>query len=399
MIEKLQRSILILSLSLVPLLSACSKTETASGDLESTAPDNPGDGIVNDAGGFYVRVVPQPLVTASIHAFNDFAASCTIDTAASATDLLCMVNIREQDLYFWGLTFEINIPRAMCKYLVELPYYYYNRMGGTGPRSIEVTTNAAGALTTCDIDNVPGTIAGGAYCTFPNGDGWTDGGGQPHCLYDYSPDGPNCCTGDYTSVITTPDGTTSSSGRYGGAFGSCLSGPATDTEIWKVSKSGWPQRMHYSIAESGFNRTFKAKSPISVWAGGFNVYVSNFFGWTGYTTSNAAWLALTRPEAFVPGTDFGGNNIPSAHESYEYMCLDESAEVKHRIRVYVNEWDTNEKFAAYHTGSGATANSPNAATTDQDGVHCDVGGSVTGWCDDYEDWDRNMTTYPNEVLQ
>jgi len=73
--------------------------------------------------------------------------------------------------------------------------------------------------------------------------------------------------------------------------------------------------------------------------------------------------------------------------------------VKHRIRVYVNEWDTNESFAAYKAGNGDKTKSPNAAPTDRDGIECDAGSSVSGLCDDYQDWDRLGTDYPNEVEQ
>lgn len=383
-------------------LSACSKEKSNGGTFpeSSNPPSNPGGGKVDESGGFYVKVASTLGISTLVHKFDDYGSACKIESTAAATDLLCMVNVREQDLHFWGLAFEVNLPRNMCKYLRETPYFYYNRPTGFGPKSIAVSVNASGIVTGCTVDGNNGTLSG-TICTFPAGDGTVDASGVISCAYDYSADGgANCCMGKYSVSVATPDGVSSTSGSYGGKYGACLSGPATHDD-WLKNKDLWPSALLQNVLETGYNNggSYTIEAPLKVFGGWKNVYAANFFGWTAYTTSQAAWLAATRPKAIVPVTDLGLNPLKSANEAYMYECLDESGEVKHRIRVYVNEWDTNENFAAYKAGSGDKTKSPNAAPTDRDGIECDVGSSVSGLCDDYYDWDRLGTDYPNEVVQ
>jgi hypothetical protein len=162
----------------------------------------------------------------------------------------------------------------------------------------------------------------------------------------------------------------------------CAAGPAT-TNGWPLDTSGYPKALMSSISSAGTSSFYKIDAPIAHSSRGQNIFTANFYDWTGGL--------VTKPAAYAT-TDLSGYSIPSVNAAYAYLCLDEAAEVKQRIRVYINSWDTDAAFASYvSSGVGSPF------TAGNDGVACDVGGSVPGAspCHDYSTWD-SLTGYPQD---
>lgn len=378
-----------------------SDSNSMSGSLPSL---EPGNGVVDDSGGFYVRAVASSGVTAYTHSFAGFGDECKISPTDSGQDVRCLTHIREHDLYANGLSFEINVPTTMCKYLWEMPYFYYNFEPGTGPKSISVMNDAdTGAMLNCTVDSAPGVVTGNV-CYFPNNEGSISSDGAVSCAYDHSDDGgPNCCSGDYAIALTSrtaKDGggfeysTTNSSGKYGGGHGKCVGGPILKNN-WPIGKSGYPEVMVENVDGTGKNKKYTVASPLSVYGGTSNLFATNFFDWVAY--KSGTYAAATRPQAIRPVDDRSGgtDTILPGRDSFEYRCYDEAGELKNRIRMYVVEWDSSEAFQTYLASEGVSG-SPES--TGADGTDCDAGGSVgDSGCDDFLDWSSFMTGFPSEV--
>lgn len=409
-------ALLILAASVV---GACGGNQSSNQLLPSTnpIPDDGGEGGGVSHQAFYVKAitgVDRPAVT-YLHKFNDFNSPCEVAAGSTGNDLKCILNIREHDLYFWGVELEINVPGETCKFFHHNPYFYYNFETGYGPEKISLAYNKDTATISSCSFTAEGSVTAGVVndgtCYFPtpawgDAEAWVTPGNAPKCVYDRSSvEGlPNCCFGGYQYIYSeteTVDGVpkttmTESKGDWGGSsWAECLAGPPIDSTAWPKTKNGWPMtRIHQTTY--GYKERFPIKGPLSVYAGSFSVFAANMYDWAGYSTSNHS---TTLPKAMDPGTDRSGSGLLSPNPAYEYLCLDESHEVKNRIRLYINEWDTNEEFAEYVTTSGASG-SPDVPVGN-DGTDCDSGGSVGSRCNDKVDWDdidlRMTFDYPEEL--
>lgn len=425
-------STLILSALVFALFAGCGGGDKATNNftpLPSTGtPSDPDDGDGGEVAttGFYVSVNQdddQPIET-KIHAFNAFSTDCIIPTATTTpTDLKCLLNIRELDLYLNQTRLEVNLAPGMCKYLIEQPYWYYNDKAGDGPATLNVEVDSdLEQVTACSVAAGTGTEVGsisasGERCTVA--EGYFNASGVFICGYDYKTDDPdkaNCCMGAYTKTTATTSGgltsVTKSSGRYGGKYGNCASGPAVrgmgTTKLgapWPVDgRYGLPQNQFTYVSQvDGLNKYTDIPAGIDVneaaWA---NVYSANMYGWTDYVAGTHSTASL--PLAMSYDTDADGSSIRAPNPTYSFICSDNGRDVKHRIQVYVNEWDTNEKYDSYISSGGNTTYSPNVDAGDVEGVDCATTSSVpgSGYCDDFWDWDQisaNTITFPEEYIE
>jgi hypothetical protein len=362
--------------------------------------------------GFYVHVqaTSSPTIETLMHKFNSYGSDCIITQGSSPSDIRCLVSIREEDLYFNGLTLNINVPAGMCNYLQEYPYWYYNFEPGYGASSIYIDQVNGG----CSVDskyyyNITGqsntahTSYSNGTCTVTNASGQTivsATSSSSTCPYNYTlntPAGPNCCGGSYTITTLTSSGTSTTTASYGGNPFACADGP-TQANSWpKVNNEPIP--VQTSVLTSGLNKTYTIAAPIQEKQGnGLNnldVYGANFYAWTTYkgmgTTYNAAtYNAATIPKAIKPSTDREGNTLVAGNESYTYLCLDQAAAIKHRIRVYILKWDSADQYALYKGSSGTSGTPTNVngqGINSVEGTDCDVGSALTGPCDSYYSWD------------
>jgi hypothetical protein len=384
----------------------CKESSGGVSDSSSTG-GGTGDNAPTSADKFSVKVITDtdhPGAT-YLHKFNSFTTACEVSTSATPTDLKCILNVREEDLFFYGLKWEVNFPSGMCSFAHEDPYWYYNYEIGQGPANIVVTlaspsNGAAPVLTGCTIDGTGvAADASKTFCAFPSGEGTVSTDGATTCAYDYTDAAlPNCCQGKrYVTINTTTTdsmgvSTTASTitkGDYGGDWAKCLSGPAS-VDDWPKSKNGYPVTLVRKVTD-GFSWKYNVESPISKRKG--NTWISNMYGWTNYRAGTHA--AATIPKAIQPAVDKSGVITPVfGNESYSYECRDQSGEVKHRIRLYVNEWNTIEEFNKYVVGTD-TQGDPNVIGVE--GTACQVGSSIgVGNCNDSRDWDDIGTGFPGE---
>ena len=181
----------------------------------TSAPDGSSNGITSDDY-FYVGVDSSDDAIFHVHKDTDFNESCSIKNDVIAnTDINCIVDIPEADLFAKKLILKHNVPKGgMCRYLVRYPYYFYNHEVGIGPANLNSTTtitrNASGDITNvvhaCTIDSV----------IYPGCTGMPDSVADINnndlsfkCIYDKSSTGkPNCCSGEYAWTKTVIDGTT-----------------------------------------------------------------------------------------------------------------------------------------------------------------------------------------------
>ena len=357
-----------------------------------------GTGGVVSSTGIYITVADQTQsVVTSLHQFYNYGTPCTIASGAASQDIQCLLNIRELDLFQQGLKFEFNVPAGMCDYIGDSPYWYFNRQAGYGPKAVSVTVNDATSTGSCTYTNNSGTTVAGVIsghdCTFPGGSVAVEG--TTTCAYDYSADGgPNCCEGLYALTTTYTDAsgtkTTTFSPKkdWGGKIGKCAAGPFLESDSgWTFnSTSGYPYQQIRTGA-AGFNSTYKIKAPITM-AYADNTYAANFWDWTSYAAGSLSAAALPLPLSY--NSDKLGNTLPvKANNAYTFYCYDTAMEVKHRVRLYINEWDVSSQFLTY-IGSDATARAgatPDAVST----ATCDITNDV---CDDIPGWNYYKAVYP-----
>jgi len=116
----------------------------------------------------------------------------------------------------------------MCTYFAFDNYYYYNFEVGAGPSSIVVdrVVNAEGTVlsATCRVEE-PGTLTT-PCATHP--EVFVDTLAlSATCVYNFIPDGPNCCFGGYTFrgeyAVTVWELECCQVLQMGGSVGACLS--------------------------------------------------------------------------------------------------------------------------------------------------------------------------------
>jgi hypothetical protein len=363
--------------------------------------DSGGTGGVIQNNGIYINNISheQPLVT-YLHQFYQFNLPCTIPSTASDTDIQCLLNVRELDFAHQGLKLEFNVPPGMCDYVSDLSYSFYNRRAGWGPQSIDMVIDDGDPTSnSCTVVDAAGTSHAGTIsghsCSWPGGVASTDG--TVSCDYDYSDDeGPNCCQGSYnfSSSLKTAGATEATvistiNNKWGGYNGLCLAGPFLNADSgWKYNTKYGNPAEQIRVGINGFNHYYKIEGPISLNSAN-NTFGANFWDWTSYAIGLLSPSALpiamqNNPDKFNIYTDTYANPNPA----YVFNCLDQAMEVKHRIRLYINEWDTSSAFLAYGV-AGAVTNSPVATG------NCDI---TNGACDDIAGWSQYPTSYPNNDL-
>lgn len=377
---------------LASTLSACKSESNYFVSENASEGDGSDNGAPTSATGLRVRVKAKSGVDSFIHKFGDVNASCEIPKADANTPtaINCMLNMMEYDVWFHGFEYELNIPEGFCSYLEETPYRYYMAPPGYMPASAAVTVTN-GVMTACTVGGVAPPLGfNGAGCN--TGEGIILPTGSFRCAYDYSLDGatgPNCCAGrmslSLTIVDTTVTPNTSNTSNTdvsgGGAILNCIDTPHKYAENWPLMTNGLPAIAVSELGYASYTRTQKIPSEFSVRTQRpmtvSNSFLAGFHGWAQYAANAATWNSTrTVPRAFAPLRDRGpngdfssGSSIPSLGEgSYEFSCLGPAGELRHGIRVYLNEWNTVEDYQAYKANGDASAVDPTRTGTA--GVDC-----------------------------
>lgn len=390
----------------------CSGTTTNSSfnppsNLPPTAGTLPGTSTgVTAPTEFFVGIVADPSSVANVRASTDFSTACSISPSAAQTDIDCIIDIPEGDLYTNGITLSYNVPPVMCKYLRQTPYWFYNKEVGIGAKNITLnnTFNASGDLTgtACVFDGV-------AAPTCADDEVSIDSSGGSTCVYDNSSSGgANCCFGakNITTNKITPSGTTTTflGSSWGGDLIDCIGGPG---------KTNWPSNLlspndvplsQVRLALSGLKDTFKVNAPLGTVSTSSNTGISNYYHSTNHTHVGFVDPRSTNLPYFIdPVDDRSGTPIPSptldannflvpAEDAYRFECLDEAHEVKHRIKVYIREWNSYLDFTQYIAGAGTPA------VFDRGGAEgAPTCAGITGPCNDIGDNDDFLSALPGGI--
>lgn len=383
----------------------------------NSAPPGASTGVGDKTTTLYVGISSGSNMVAHVHAASDFNTPCVIsaDTTAN-TDLSCIIEVPEAELMYKNLSLEYNVPNGMCGYLERRAPWFYNYEVGVGPTAISVdittTYNASGVqsgdVTTACLISSDQSIATSATCDFSGNpaveaklDGFTPSSANFKCLYDHTSAGsnmlPNCCIGNYTlriNQITDNDGTISSNvtttTRSWGNISKCIGGAGSSLPR---STSGYPVSFVDLIDGKALNAIFDFPPTINYLADRViysdrpvNAHFANYFGDAANHSHGSFVSGLTSlaPYFYDPLDDRDGTLISPGQLSYEFRCLSRAYEIKHRIRVYVRDWDTYPDFLAYVESSGATFN-PDRSGNDG-GASCE-GLPLPYPCNDMRDLD------------
>lgn len=324
----------------------------------------------------------------------DWSQPCQISAGSANTDLVCIYEVEEADLYYAGTScyrgpggsivsgysqcantdqggngggddrvwLSYNLPSPQnCPYFVFEPYYYWQFEPGVGP-SVVNETNNLGAISFADPkhDGVNATIdPASGLCV----DQFTG-----ESINNTNNNGPNCCIGSYTlNVTTTTSSTTggvttftttstSSQQSYGGNLASCINGPAANDSIWPHRStatgdfSGFPEG---SIIDTSL--TPVSKFPITTtfaFGGGnsvdlsANVYSANYFDPPLGTTAANYFANYGNPvnmPVALSGKSPGRFNTNS--QWYQAYCMDHSGDILSRIRLMIRPWSADSQFS------------------------------------------------------
>lgn len=457
-IRTMRISIRLMSLLSLAVLAACNNSSGSKFNSSITTPSSSnsttgGSGTVTrDA--FKITVgATNPDTSATEYFMHKFWAYSTQECSISSDtksneDIICMVNVPEFDLASQGLTLRVNVPAGMCQYLRQRGYYYFNYKPGYCASAFTINLDANGAIaqnaTACTITDGGRTWQKEPYngvCVLPPyktvagvetnqpdtySEGSIDATGKVTCVYDYTDQkGPNCAFGAYVGTINPVKGSSSTvKGNYGGEYKPCMAGPVFNgANGWVFSDLGFPSEIFTHTYTTGFNKDFVIPSATSVNKTTSNLTTSNMHHWNEYRQGKAAWLATSHP-MFDPNwalQDYSGTVLATkgsdgdyhglaGHDSIEYLCTDEHDEIKHRIRVYVNEWDSKTDYQAYKTkGELIGGMQPNKVPTpdwpNDVEAACESAtissSTFTYYCNDYWDWDdlsiyNNYPPFPGE---
>lgn len=390
-------------------LTACKSEKNYFAD--ESASEGDGD-TPNSSTGFRLRLKSKLGVDAFMHKFGDIAAGCEVPLADidTPTSINCMANFMEYDLWFHGFEYELNVPQGFCEYIEEVPYAYFESEPGRGPVEASITT-LDGVITACTADFVAATSMTSTTCTVAEGEFTSTG--EFKCIYDYtSPTddkGMNCCTGRTTLSLTTrttvldPPGineaTSSVVIENSGKYTNCIESPMMYDDNWPKDEDGGAMRVVIELGGNQLTRSQKVLSPFKVSNDSkrHTSYVTAFnagmHDWAAYVADPNTWSAnRQRPRPLLPGFDRGANgdwsggtpNLYFFDGSYNFLCLGAAGEVRHQIKLYVNEWNTVEDYQSFKANGDASAVDPSRRGIA--GVNCSaVNTGVGATCNSF--WD------------
>jgi hypothetical protein len=378
--DLIKRTTAVVLCSMVLLSMGCGGEEEKKGTITLPSTEDP-DPVFLD---FKVQTnlpvhVPHYLHRSSGDS-DTWSTACRIpQNAAPRTQINCLLEINELDLWYQSFEFRVEIPPNMCEYVVPYGFWFFQYE----PR-ITSTAN----VTITDTDGVITTNLA------PDNDEielFYDDSGAPQlkCLFDYSDsNGPNCCSGKTrVTEITfdTPEGgtipeETNRSTRtidWGGKIGNCAVGPGAFSENApsRTEKQNLPT---YPVFDTKLGRTLVMKMPAPMTGGDSdNAYNTN--GYSANWRINSGTSPVPAPMNFPP--------LGLGNPDYVWSCVDGAFEEKARITLQVREWNTYAEFIKRGVGSP----NPDASTAPGESE-----------ANDFWDWDdfidNLLNAYPGPLL-
>jgi hypothetical protein len=298
-----------------------------------------------------------PTVTVAQNGTGIWSQSCKISLGQPSTDMTCVLEASELDLYFNGTTLVWNGPAEQCAYVQVSPYYFYQFQPGVGPTTISATQTTTGSGN--PITQITAQSGGTVAAT-------VNASGTIVCAADYSGSlpipGPNCCQGPYTLNLTSvsiQDGVTTTTGpvpesvEWGGNASNCLAGPAVDSQT--KDSAGYPEPTLYFLNGKTVNQGYTVKPSLGTHY--TNVYAANYFA-PPYSNFDAGiGLSMDLATTPVPMQSPAGTGFRQATPWYEFSCLDNAHQYVHRIRVMIRSWDEtsnlNQQLIGFSSQGGA----------------------------------------------
>lgn len=351
---------IVILFSVMQLFSCRGASVDSSSTVPTTEVEDDQPKAVDNDNGFYVQLETTSKYSYVLHkgtgaVTDDFSQGCQVlksDTGGN-TDITCVVEAKEFDLYFYGTTLRVNVPEDMCQYFTVQRPYYYNFVPSYGPTIVIDNTIGPNPVTLSGITANPGEIKVGpntqtsAYCS-------TDYTNKANPAYVKG--AGNCCQGKYTAVVVGSDGSLSSASdiEWGGSFSSCLVGPALQDDGFTPASpsTGYPTTSVFFVEGEGYNQAYKVQSPFEL---GYqsNIYAANFFKPAEHPVAGgvpSCYRGYTVPAAGSVPT----YSVPATNPYHVYTCYDRASEVKARIRVMVRDWN---EVSEYELGAAGDSDS------------------------------------------
>ncbi len=358
-----------------------------------------------DLSHFFVALDTSTTYPHYVSQLNSYGSQCSIAPTSTGNDLSCVVEVPELSLFYGGLNFAINVPAGMCEYISETPYWYYNNELGYGPTAIhlEETTNSNDVVSSrCSVNGsgFSSNCTSFAEVTF---DRASDNRLTPQCIY-----GTDCCLGSYVLTKTTIDASgtstvTAEDHEWGDNIKSCIGGAAKTN--WTIYNGFGRPNPRLTEMRNGKLFPYVVMAPMLSLGLPTNIPVANYYTvlspaassphyHTGFGTASGSISVL--PYYLDPISDRSGDSITRANPYYEYSCLNDSYEIKNRIRVYVREWDDYAKYSSY-VATGVVSGTPWDVTpgSQEGGADCD--GLSPDLCNDLGDSDNFVYSLTGNV--
>jgi len=271
---------------------------------------------------FNVTVAPVTGAAMVMHLEGDWTLPCKITAGQTSQDIRCVVEVDEFDLFKNGVTFNYNVPGAMCPYSTFQPYFFLAREAGFGPTAVTLAADPAGNLSI--VSQTPSTNSPNAVAQIVNN----------ALVCDLN----DTCEGPLT--LTDPDGNVSQT-TWSGKIANAAVGPAMDSQ--QKYTSGFPKPDLRFLAGTTFSSSYAVTSPETK-ALFSNAYVANWFN----GAPDYLYSAAPTPMNVIPFKSVARHDL---NPWYEWGCLDNSHEYINRIRVLVRSWSTHAQFALELAGN------------------------------------------------
>ena len=323
--------------------------KSASDSLGSPATDQTKMWVKAKAGTKELKIHKISNPSTSLTDPTDYNLPCEITVSGSPQDFTCIAEVEELDLFYNGIDIAYNIPGTVCNYTRISPYWYFRYQVGRGAAYVVQTYPLSGPATIQYGDDATSALAAAPASA-------ADPYSNMQCPFNYANfGGPNCCLGTYT--LSTRQETTAGQyntqntlGNWGGDAGKCVDGPGADTTNYKrdpVFRTPMPNYLNIEgsgisgnvTSASSYKRLYKT-----------NIYNANFFnpadhGGAGNVPEPLKSIIFTDPSEFSATPSY----------AYEFQCLDRASLVKHRIQLYVREWNEALQLQLFSQGQNGTS--------------------------------------------
>jgi hypothetical protein len=396
-------------------LAACSTGEDNDGAQSPSIGD--GNPPIDDVpvgevegSGFWLNALTNGQFSVYLQKRDEWGERCYISSDTTDNEFVtCILDIMETDFFVYDLEIQYNAPPGLCDHVTVAPSWFWNYSSGVGPAYYEIDVDTSGAnpvRTRCEVtvsNELETAVEGGVTDNLIDCDehpelAYTADGTDVTCTYNYNPVGPNCCFGDFTEVRSVDDGTsvnvTTTENEWGGSGAACIS-PHLSTGWNLTTPNGFPKTMIQAVpvdeedVSVGLNEVITLGANTSGLAVGFSLW-GNWWETVGQVNSHThsgfySATTTNEPYAFNPVDDLSGTPMRSGRAPWTFTCLDAAGEIRHRIDLYIREWNTVSDFLAYGSSEGVDYD-PDVSGVGGSGCDYDPIFNYDG-CNDFADFD------------